>query len=115
MRSRVWRRAKSLSRQYEGEPCGFWMICANRTLERLRAYLNRCCVERLCSRCGIQLNLRIAYRVAETIQSEKADVPRAAAVILGRSIVAVFAVILEEYGVGRLQEERAAAPSGDFE
>jgi len=56
----------------------------------------------------LQLNLRIAYRVAETIQSAgKADVPRAAAVILGRSIVAVFAVILEEYGVGRLQGKSA--------
>lgn len=51
----------------------------------------------------LQLNSRMACRVAEVIQcAGKAKVPRAAAVILGRSIVAVFAVILEEYGVGRL-------------
>jgi len=57
-------------------------------------------------RVWLQLNLRMANRVAEAIQSAgKAKVPRTAALILGRSIVAVFAVILEEYGVGRMQRK----------
>lgn len=56
----------------------------------------------------LQMTSRMAWRVADTIQSAgKAKVPRAAAVILGRSIVAVFAVILEEYGAGRLQGKSA--------
>ena len=57
-------------------------------------------------RVWLQLNLRMANRVAETIQSAgKAKVPRTTALILGRSIVAVFAVILEEYGVGRMHRK----------
>ena len=56
----------------------------------------------------LQMNSRIAYRAANTIQAAgKAEIPRAAAVVLGRSIVAVFAVILEEYGVGRLHGKSA--------
>lgn len=59
-------------------------------------------------RVWLQLNSRMAYRVAETILAEKGPkIPRAAALILGRSIVSVFAVILEEYGVGRLQGKTA--------
>jgi AcrR family transcriptional regulator len=56
----------------------------------------------------LQLNSRMAHRVAETIRSvENRKVPRATAIILGRSIVAVFATILEEYGVGRLEGKGA--------
>lgn len=59
-------------------------------------------------RVWLQMNSRMAYRVAETIQAgSKPKVPRAAALILGRSIVAVFAVVLEEYGTGRLQGKTA--------
>jgi len=56
----------------------------------------------------LQLNHRMAHRIAETIQrAGKANVSRATSVILGRFIVAVFAVILEEYGVGRLHGKSA--------
>ena len=56
----------------------------------------------------LQLNQRMSYRVAETIQGAgRAKVPRPAAIMLGRSVVAVFAVILEEYGAGRLQGRSA--------
>jgi AcrR family transcriptional regulator len=59
-------------------------------------------------RVWLQMNARMAYRVAETILAESTPkIPRATALILGRSIVAVFAVILEEYGAGRLQGRSA--------
>ena len=59
-------------------------------------------------RVWLQLNARIADRVAKTILAEsKPKVHRATAHILGRSIVAVFAVILEEFGAGRLQGKAA--------
>jgi AcrR family transcriptional regulator len=57
-------------------------------------------------RIWLEMNARMAYRVAETIESSSnPKTPRATALILGRVIVGVFAVVLEEYGAGRLQKK----------
>jgi hypothetical protein len=57
-------------------------------------------------RVWLQLNARIAYRVAEVLGSTtEPKVPRATALILGRFVVGVFAVVLEEYGAGKMQKK----------
>jgi len=59
-------------------------------------------------RVWLQMNSRIAHRVAETLLAKsKPKISRITALILGRSIVAVFAVILEEFGAGRLRGRSA--------
>jgi AcrR family transcriptional regulator len=59
-------------------------------------------------RVWLQLNARIAYRVAEVLESTtEPRVPRATALILGRFVVSVFAVVLEEYGAGKMKRKSA--------